>query len=65
MFLPQNNKNKEKKMYPRPIVSVPHKQFKHLTLEERFLIQFLHRRGSTAYAIAKEIGALQTLSETK
>lgn len=56
MFLPQNYKNKEKEMYPRPIVSVPHKKFKHLTLEERFLIQFLHRRGSSPYAIAKEIG---------
>lgn len=53
MFLPQN---KEKEMYPSPIVSVAHKKFKHLTLEERFLIQFLHRRGSSPYAIAKEIG---------
>lgn len=43
-------------MYPKPIVSVPHKKFKHLTLEERFLIQFLHRRGSSPCEIAKEIG---------
>lgn len=43
-------------MYPKPIVSVPHEKFKHLTLEERFLIQFLHRKGSSPYAIAKEIG---------
>ncbi len=50
------SQNKDKYMYPKPIVSVPHKKFKHLTLEERFLIQFLHRRGSSPYAISKEIG---------
>lgn len=43
-------------MYPKPILTTVHKKSKHLTLEERFLIQFLHRRGSSPYAIAKEIG---------
>ena len=39
----------------QPIVSVPHKKFKYLTLEERFLIQFLHRRGSSPYAKANHL----------
>ena len=43
-------------MYPKPILTTVDKKSKHLTLEERFLIQFLHRRGSSPYAIAKEIG---------
>lgn len=43
-------------MYLKPILTTEHKKIKHLTIEERYLIQFLYCRNYTAYVIAKEIG---------
>jgi transposase, IS30 family len=42
-------------MYSKTIIQEFHQKHKHLTREERFLIQYLYRHHHSAYAIAKEL----------